>query len=280
MEASSDGEQRTLFPPVWRWLGLGLAVVGTLTLLLLTPGGWLTKADYVAAAVCHRIASHSFFIGEHQLPLCQRCTGTFPGALTGLLLHWVLWRRRKSQAFPPWPTWIVFLACAGLWGLDGVNSYTFELFGRTQGILGYAPQPWLRLVSGVLMGGAMSAVLVPAFNQTMWADGESTRSLRSWHELALLLAVELALAFVIYLLDPWLLYPVSVYSAAGVLGMFVTLGAMIFVMVLRKDGVFIAWRQLGVPALWGWVFALAIIGTMDFLRFVVLGTVDGVPGIW
>lgn len=271
--------RRALFPPVWLWLGLALVVLGTGTFLVLTPGGVLTKADYIGAAVCHRMPSHSFFIAEHQLPLCQRCTGTFPGALTGLLLHWVLWRRRRSQAFPPWPTWIVFLGFAGLWGLDGVNSYTWELFGHVKGILGYAPQPWLRLVTGVLMGGAMSAILVPAFNQTMWVDGENSRSLRSWHELALLVVVELALAYVITLLSPWLLYPVTLYSAAGVLAMFITLGALIFVMLLRRDQAFTAWRELGVPLLWGSVFALLIIGAMNVLRFVVVGTIEGVPGL-
>ncbi|MDW7990671.1 MAG: DUF2085 domain-containing protein, partial [Anaerolineae bacterium] len=46
---------------------------------LLTPPGLLTKTDCIGVAVCHRIPSHSFHIGGRQLPLCARCTGTFPG---------------------------------------------------------------------------------------------------------------------------------------------------------------------------------------------------------
>ncbi|MBN2003029.1 MAG: DUF2085 domain-containing protein [Anaerolineae bacterium] len=267
------------FSPIWTWTGVGLALAGFVLFVLLTPPDLLDKLDYIAAAVCHRIASHSFFIHEHQLPLCQRCSGTFPGALTGLLIQWGLWRRRRSQRFPTWPMLLVFAGFAGLWGLDGINSYTTMILRRPEGILGYAPQPWIRLFTGVLMGSGMSAILAPAFNQTMWADGEYTRALRSWRELAFLVAIELALGGVILTLADGLLYPIAVYSAIGVLAMFTTLGSMMFVMLLRRDRVFTGWRNLWLPLVWGLVFAFAVIITMNFLRIAALGTTQGVPGI-
>lgn len=271
--------RRADFAPFWIWAGLILAVVGGMAFLLLTPPDLLAKADVIGAAVCHRIPSHSFFIDERQLPLCQRCSGTFPGALTGLLVQWGLLRRRRSQGFPRWPLLLVFAGFAGLWGLDGFNSYTTMLLGRPEGILGYAPQPWLRLLSGVLMGSGMSAILAPAFNQTFWADGDAARVLRSWRELALLVGSELALAALILTLKPWLLYPVSLYSALGVLAMFVTLGAMIFVMLLGRDRAFTGWRTAWLPLVWGLVFALAVVGVMNAVRLIALGTVNGVPGL-
>ncbi|HNT76906.1 MAG TPA: DUF2085 domain-containing protein [Anaerolineae bacterium] len=271
--------RRADFAPFWVWAGLLLAVAGSIAFLALTPPGLLAKIDVIASAVCHRIASHSFFIHEHQLPLCQRCTGTFPGALTGLLLQWGLWRRRTARGFPRWTMLLVFAGFAAVWGLDGFNSYTTMLLNRPEGILGYAPQPWLRLLSGVLMGAGMSAILAPAFNQTFWADGDESRVLRSWHELALLVVIEVALAALILMLEPWLLYPVSLYSAWGVLTMFVTLGAMIFVMLLGRDRAFTGWRTAWLPLVWGFVFALAVIGVMSSLRFIALGTVNGVPGL-
>ncbi len=271
--------RRADFAPFWVWAGVILATVGSVAFVLLTPADLLSKADMIAAAVCHRIASHSFFIHEHQLPLCQRCSGTFPGALTGLLVQWGLWRRRRSQGFPRWTMLAVFVGFAGLWGLDGFNSYTTMLLNRPEGILGYAPQPWLRLLTGVLMGAGMSAILAPAFNQTFWADGDDSRVLRSWRELALLVGIEVALAALILTLEPWLLYPVSLYSALGVLTMFVTLGAMIFVMLLGRDRAFTGWRAAWLPLVWGLVFALAVIGVMSTLRFIALGTINGVPGL-
>ncbi len=266
------------FAPVWIWLGVGLAALGAALFLALTPPSLLEKINYIAAAVCHRIASHSFFIHEHQSPLCQRCSGTFPGALTGLLVYWLLWRRRRAQAFPSWQMLLVFAGFAGLWGLDGLNSYTTMLLGQPVGLFGYAPQPWIRLITGVLMGLGMSSILVPAFNQTMWADGDYTaRALRSWPELALLVVIELALAGIILTLADWLLYPVAIYSALGVLAMFTTLGAMMFVMALRRDRAFPGWRSLWLPLVWGFVFAIVIIGAMNIMRLAAFGTVDGMP---
>ena len=274
-----DSPAPTGFPRFWVWSGVLLALVGLALFIILTPDSILNKADVVAAAVCHRIPSHSFFIDEHQLPLCQRCSGTFPGALTGLLVQWVVWRRRRCQRFPRWKIFVVLAVLAGIWALDGFNSYTTMLTGRAEGLLGYAPQPWLRLLSGVLMGMGMSVILVPAFNQIMWADGEAAATLRSWSELAFLVVVEFVTAGAIYLLEPVLLYPVALYSVAGVLAMFICLGAMLFVMALGRDSALTGWREAWLPLVWGLVFALVVIGIMNFLRVQITGTIDGVPGL-
>ncbi len=279
MDTPPTNARRSDFPRFWMWGGVLLALVGLALFVILTPDSVLLKADVIGAAVCHRIPSHSFFVEAHQLPLCQRCTGTFPGALTGLLIQWAVWRRRRARRFPSWRMLVVLAGFAGIWALDGFNSYTTLLTGRPEGLLGYAPQPWLRLLSGVLMGMGMSVLLVPAFNQIMWADGEATASLRSWRELAFLIVVELATAGVIYLLEPVLLYPVALYSVAGVVAMFVCLGAMLFVMAVGRDSVLTGWRQTWLPLVWGLVFALLVIGVMNFLRLIITGTIEGVPGL-
>ncbi len=282
------------FPPVVKWLGIVLALAGLVAFLLGTPGGILRKADYVGAAVCHRRLSHSFTIDAHQLPLCQRCSGTFPGALTGVLIHWGLWRRRRSIRFPRWTFFIPVFAFAALWALDGINSTTADsqFYGLMQqwvqrpagvGLLGYAPQPWLRLLSGSLMGLSMSIILVPAFNQSLWSDGEESATLRSWHEMSLLIAVELAMAGLIYLMtssDSRLaLWSVTIYSIVGVLTMFVLLGAMAFVLLSHRDAGIRGWRGAWIPMIWGLVFALLVVAAMDSIRLWLTGTIDGVPGL-
>lgn len=282
------------FSPLLKWLGIGLALAGVIALLIGTPGGLLRKTDYIAAAVCHRRLSHSFEIAGHQLPLCQRCTGTFPGALTGLLVHWGLWRRRRATAFPKWPFLMLVLLFAALWALDGVNSTTSDgqfnallqtLISRPAGvgIFGYAPQPWLRLLSGTLMGLSMSVILVPAFNQSLWADGEETPTLRSWREMEQLVAIELAMAGLIFLLEALSnrvgLYAISLYSALGVLAMFTLLGAMMFVLITRRDAGLRSWHDAWIPLIWGIVFAAFVIAVMDGARLWATGTIDGVPGL-
>jgi uncharacterized membrane protein len=271
-----------------------LAISGAIVLLVWTPGGLLRKTDYIAAAVCHRRASHSFEIAGHQLPLCQRCTGTFPGALTGLLVHWGLWRRRRATAFPKWPFLMALILFAAVWALDGVNSTTSDgqfhtilqpFISRPDGVglLGYAPQPWLRLLSGTLMGLSMSIILVPAFNQSLWSDGEETQALRSWREMGQLLAIGLAMASLIYIIEPLpyrgVLYAVALYSALGVLAMFTLLGAMMFVLITRRDASLTGWRDAWVPLVWGIVFAAFVVTVMDGARLWLTGTIDGVPGL-
>ncbi|MGC9348221.1 MAG: DUF2085 domain-containing protein [Anaerolineae bacterium] len=285
---------RAPFPPVLKWTGLVLACISLVALVLLTPGGLLRKIDYVGAAVCHRRPSHSFSIAGRQLPLCQRCSGTFPGALTGVLTHWLIWRRRRSARFPSWPMFALMALFAGIWALDGINSTTADahvkaLVGRFVnrppgvGLLGYSPQPWLRLFSGALMGMSMSAVLVPAFNQAVWKDGEDVATIRSWHELAFLIAVELGMGALIYILSSsqssLALYAVSIYSALGVVTMFTLLGAMMFVLLTRRDAGLVGWREAWVPMVWGLVFAALMVAVMDSARLWMTGTIDGVPGL-
>ena len=286
--------EKQTFPVFIKWLGIALALGGLIAFIALTPDGLLRKFDYVGAAVCHRRPSHSFTMAGRQLPLCQRCSGTFPGALTGILVQWLIMRRRRSLGYPVWQILVVLCAFAALWGLDGVNSTTSDgqfylvlqrFINRPEGfgLLGYAPQPWLRLVSGALMGMSMSAILVPAFNQTMWADGEQKRALRSWHDFALLISVELAMAALIYLIEPRpepiFMVLVSIYQIAGVVAMFVLLGAMLFTLIMRRDASMLRWRDAWVPLIWGLVFALVIVAVMDFVRLQITGTIDGIPGL-
>ena len=276
------------------YAGLIVALVGIVAFAILTPGGFLRKLDVIAAAVCHRRASHSFFVAGRQLPLCQRCTGTFSGAMIGILVHWLLWRRRRSIRFPRWPVFVLLVLIAALWGLDGLNSTTADayphawvdsLLNRPEGVglLGYRPQPWLRLGSGALMGMAMSIILVPAFNQTLWSDGVAKRTLRSWQELGVLTLIELSMAGLILLLVAWssviALVLISVISVGGVVAMFVLLGAMTVALILEERARVASWRAAWGPIAWGVVFALAVIATMVFLRLRLTGTLDGVPGL-
>ena len=71
-----------------RWDGIlafvALAVI--LGILLAPPHGLLDKADHAAFAVCHRISERSFTFAGRPLPLCARCSGTYLGALAGLIV--------------------------------------------------------------------------------------------------------------------------------------------------------------------------------------------------
>ncbi len=264
------------FPRGWVWVGIVLALIALLALLIVAPPPLLRKLDYIGAAVCHRLPSHSFFINEHQLPICQRCTGTFSGALTGIIVQWVVLRRRREQGFPALKYLLLFGLFAAMWGGDGFNSFLGMRFNNDNGLL-YMPQPGIRLLTGILMGLGMSAILVPAFNLTLWADGTPAPVLRSWRDLATLLLSGLAVGALIFTLSPWLLYPAALYSTLGVLAMFTCLGAMMFVMAIGRENTCTGWRTAWVPLVWGFVFAALIVAVMDTLRWLATGTLDGFP---
>jgi hypothetical protein len=101
--------------------------------------------------------------------------------------------------------------------------------------------------------------------------------------LALLIAVELGIAAIIYVLDSSssapALYAVSIYSALGVVTMFTLLGAMMFVLLTQRDAGLVGWREAWVPMVWGLVFAALIVAVMDSARLWMTGTIDGVPGL-
>ena len=105
-----------------------IALLAVLALFSLPPHDLLDKADRFAYAVCHRIPSHSFFIGGRQLPLCARCSGTYLGALAGIVVLLALGRGRANR-FPAPKFLVVFGIFMAAWAIDGVNSYAVVLPG-------------------------------------------------------------------------------------------------------------------------------------------------------
>ena len=157
-----------------RWVVVLLALVAVLAFLLLSPGGYLSKADMVGYAVCHRIHSHSFIMAGRQLPMCARCTGTFTGALVGLVGQALVLRRRRACEFPPAAILVVLVGFVLLMAVDGVNSYISLL---PIGTSLYEPTNTLRLITGALNGLAMSAIVYPAINSTLWRDPTAERAI-------------------------------------------------------------------------------------------------------
>lgn len=255
------------------WLVVGLATTALLVFLLVTPGGALTKADLVGYAVCHRIASHSLSIAGRQLPLCARCSGTFIGALVGFFGHAVVLRRRRASEFPrPWII-AVLASFMLLWAADGLNSY-LTLFPGAPHL--YEPKNWSRLATGALNGLAMSGLVYPVFNFTLWRQPADERSIRTLRDLAMLVLLEAGLVGLV--LTRWapLLYPLALLSALGVLGLLTTVNSMLVLMIVRRENVADTWRDAIVPLLAGFTVSLIQVGVIDLVRYALTGTLRGI----
>lgn len=238
--------------------------------LLNTPPGLLGKADAVSYAVCHRIDLRSFHLGERQLPLCARCTGMYLGAMLGLAYQLILAPRRAGM--PPKRVMAVLVALLAAFGIDGLNSY-FHLFPIGPTI--YQPNNVLRLLTGTGMGIVITAALYPAFNQTVWRHWIPQPALGGLPVLGGLLVLGILLDLIVLTGNPFVLYPLALVSAAGVLVLLTMVYSMIWLMLFRSENRFNRGFQLWLPLVGGFILSLVQIGLFDLARYLLTGTWDG-----
>jgi uncharacterized membrane protein len=254
-------------------LALGAAALVLGAWLALTPPGLLGKADAIGYAVCHRIDLRSFHLGERQLPLCARCTGIYLGVLFGLLGMAALGRSRAG-ALPPRRVLVALVAFIAVMGMDGVNSY-LALFPGAPHV--YEPQNWLRLVTGTFNGLAVSALIYPVFNQTLWQDWQDRPPVADFRELLMLMGVMAALIGLVLTENPAVLYPLALLSALGVVVLLTMLYTVGVLMLSGRQNSVGDWKGAALPLVVGLTLAILQIGIIDALRFAVFQTWSGFP---
>lgn len=250
-----------------RWPRLTAIVVAVSVLIILffiqvTPLSVLGKTDVVGYAICHRIPERSFILAGRQLPLCARCTGTFLGALVGLIAMLLL-RRSRASRLPPGPILGILVVFIGIWAFDGLNSY-LTFFPNPPNL--YEPRNWLRLATGMLNGLALITLVYPIFNFTLWRDPTRERVIKNIWELLAIVAVMALLVWVVQAEIDFLLYPLAILSSLGVVMMLVLVNSMIATVVLGREGYAKTWRQALVPLTVGGALATLQITAMVLLR--------------
>ena len=271
----NDSNRSAIWGDALPWVTGGLLVFALVAFALATPPGLLSKADMVAYAVCHQIGSHSFVIAGTQLPLCARCTGTFLGALVGLLGQGFVLQRRRAAAFPPPGVLTILVIFTILWAADGLNSY-LALVG---GPHGYEPTNELRLVTGALNGLTMSALVYVVVNVSLWKCPMEVPNIRGWRDLGLLLLLEAGLVGVVLSRQGFLLYPIALLSAAAVLTLLTSVNTVIAVILLGRENSVENWREALFPIAVGFLLCLVQIAVIDLLRYRLTGTLQGIPSL-
>ncbi len=261
--------------PPFRWLAVLIGFGFVTTLYITTPGGLLDKTDMIGYAVCHRITARSFIIAGRQLPLCARCTGTFIGALVGLFGQAVVLRRRRAAEFPPLRILIFLIGFMALWAADGLNSYMTLIGGPHL----YEPQNWLRLTTGALQGLTMSALVYPIFNFTLWRRPVLEPAIGGWRDLGILVLMEIGLVGLVLTRWSFLLYPLALLGAAGVLALLTAINTMLVLMLVRRDNTVATCGEAIGPLLIGLTISLMLIGAIDVLRYTLTGTWTGIPPV-
>ncbi len=256
------------------WQRISYLVAGALliTWLLNTPEGLLGKTDAVGYAVCHRIDLRSFHLGDRQFALCARCTGQYLGAMLGLAFQTL--RRPRATGRPPWYVIGILAAFALIYVVDGSNSYLHLLPGMSRFYI-YEPNNMLRLITGTGLGIAISVMLIPAFNQTVWKQRDRRSAVDGWVPLSGLLVIGVILDLLVLTENPLILYPLALVSASGVLVLLTMVYCMVWVMLFRMENRFEKFSGLIFPLVAGFTIALLQIALIDYMRFLITGTWDG-----
>lgn len=230
---------------------LALAIV--VAVLAAPPHNLLDKADHATFAVCHRIPERSFAFAGRPLPLCARCSGTYLGALAGLI---VLAGRGRARAsgLPDRPRLAVLTLFLAAWAIDGTNSF-LEFFAGAPHL--YEPDNVLRLITGTLAGLVIAAFMVPVLNLSLWATPHLERSVNSWADVAwLLIGGGIVIGLVISEWAP-LLYPLALMSGVTVAVLLGLVNAMLAIILLHREGCATHWRHIVLPLLLGLALAIS-----------------------
>ncbi len=237
-----------------------------------TPSGLLGKADAVGYAVCHRIDSRSFHIGDRQSPLCARCTGQYLGAMSSLIFLAIFRPRRIGR--PPWVIVGFLIFFVGFYAVDGLNSY-IHLIPQLSRFYLYEPGNTLRLMSGTGLGLGMGVLVFPAYNSTVWKKIDPRPVLEGVKDFSALLAVGVLIDLFVLSENPLLIYPLALVSAGGVLVLLTLIYTMVLIIISKKENTFENQRKMGIMLVAGFIIALMQITILDVLRFMLTGTWNG-----
>ena len=231
--------RRPASPPDWLIVGLALVYVVALAALALWPGATLLdRLRALDGGICAQIPSHTLVLGGQLLPLCSRNTGIYMGFISTFLFLLASGRLRAALLPGKWVALILGVAVLFM-AEDGFNSLFLDL--RLPHL--YQPHNLLRLFSGLGVGAAMAAFIVPVANTLIWRvedERSSFGSLRAFAPLApALLLVFLAVGSQAAIL----LYPIALLSTAGVIIALSLVNIVFALGMTSRAGRFETWGQ-------------------------------------
>lgn len=234
--------------------------------LVLTPLGVDGKLHAAGYSVCHQIESHSFSIGGKVLPLCARCTGTF----LGLLISIAYLSKKRRRGGPPTNAKIVVLSLFfAAFALDGINSSLTLLPGVTPL---YPPDNYLRLFTGLFFGVSLANLVLPLWNQTLYAEPESKSVLEGWGQMLALVLLVAAAGLLIILEIPVLYYPIAVLSTGTIFIILSMIYTLLWCIILKRENSLHRFKD-GIRILSaGMITAILQVGLMDVARLMITKT--------
>jgi hypothetical protein len=192
------------------------------------------------------------------------------GAMLGLAFQAATARRRTGT--PPKGVTVILGLMVLAFAVDGLNSY-LSLFPGAPTV--YQPDNTLRVLTGTGMGIAIAAALFPAFNLSVWRIVHPGPALPGGLPFSGLIALGVLLNLILLTQNPWVLYPMALISAAGVLVLITMVYTMIWLIALRQENRFDRLTELLLPLTGGFGLGMVQIIVLDLGRYLLTGTWDG-----
>ncbi|MDR3685764.1 MAG: DUF2085 domain-containing protein [Coriobacteriia bacterium] len=163
---------------------------------------------WMGYGLCHQLPERSFFGGGVQLPVCARDTGIYIGVLVSLALISWLHRGSRPRELPTRSGWIAIALMIGAMALDGGTEYAGLRSTNNE----------LRLITGLLAGFAIGAVITPMLNDELWRTGSQERVLNTPRRLAIWIAAVPVTYAVVYWGLPLLGVGYPILAALAIVG--------------------------------------------------------------
>lgn len=238
-----------------------LLIIGALTIFwLAAPSGFQAKINWIASSVCHQLPEHSFHLQGHQFPLCARCSGAYLSAFSAMVYFSI---KGKKASFPPRWISVILIVFVAFWVVDGVNSFSYEILHQT---FFYKPSNFLRFVSGLGMGMVFALIIMTIFNMVFWKDREESALLKDGKDIAILFLLESGLFFFPFNKNLFVFNLAGFISTITVLTLIAFLYAILFVVIVHKEGTYNSLREIVTPLCIGFFVAILQIWMMGSLR--------------
>jgi len=110
----------------------------------------------------------------------------------------------------------------------------------------------------------------------VWQSWEPEPALRTFSDLALLLAIEGVVAVVVLNENPLLLYPLAILGSLAIVGLLTAVYSVMILLILKRENQANSWRELIFPMLGGLTITILQIGLITLGRYALTGSWSGI----
>jgi uncharacterized membrane protein len=235
--------------------------------LWFVPKGYFGITSAVGYTFCHQDPARSPHAFGHTLALCYRCMGLFTGIFIGAL--WQLGERRHAR-FNSASILTFAIPALYFYAFDGLNASFLPKLLSVEPL--YQDQPWIRMLSGLLLGNAVALLVIPLFNRVFYQDFVHDAPVQGILRKTGIAVFDALLLFVFQRgmdVGMVLANTAAILTAIGIVTL---LYSILSTVILKQNNQFHTLREGWQVFLLGGLITMMQIGGITWLRYAVTGT--------